>query len=301
MLGDLGGGGLALGDEALELGVERGDEGLRFVALGFEVGDFFAVAGELLLDVGVLTLVVGGGDLVLAGVALMFITWQSLSILSVLQELYRRRRVLLESKCVEPDPYHEQMQPVNWFGLLNLGFQSQTVNEPLRDGIWNFEGKPWRLLLLGDLVIPVFRTRSSQESPREPQVAKCMAYCRLVSVVYERDCPYGIILIGEHYSGFAIPNCGIFRREFHNSVVELRQLVLATGYGQETAVDYKPHKCSGCHLGRRRPASLGERIVRFGAPVPAKTDRHDTHCDCGDRFKWHPPFIDRDDDDDLDF
>lgn len=229
--------------------------------------------------------------LVLAGVAMLFITWQSLCVLTVLQELYRRRRVLVESKSAEPDPYLEEMQPVNWFGLLNLGFQSQTINEPLRDDDWNFAGKPWRLLIQGDLVIPVFRTRSSQESPREPQVAKCMAYCRLVSKVYERECLYGIILIGEDYSGFAIPNCGSFRRDFHNSVVELRQLIQASGYGQETAVDYEPHKCSGCHLARPRPASLGERVVRFGAPVPANIGQDGMHCDCGDRFEWKPPYL----------
>ncbi len=228
--------------------------------------------------------------LVLAGVAMVFVTWQSLSVLSVLQELYHRRRVLLESKSAEPDPYLEQMQPVNWFGLLNLGFQSQLVHDPLRDSDWNFEGKPWRLLIQGDLIIPVFRTRSSHESPREPQVAKCMAYCRLVSIVYERDCPYGIILIGEDYSGFAIPNVEMFRREFHNSLVGLRQLAQATGYGRDTEVDYSPHKCSGCHLGRPRPASLGERIVRFGAPVSAKADLDGMHSDCGDRFEWEPPY-----------
>ncbi|MBI1310097.1 hypothetical protein GC176_02230 [bacterium] len=230
--------------------------------------------------------------LVLAGVAMIFITWQSLSVLAVLQELHRRRRVLLESRSAEPDPFHEQMQPVNWFGLLNLGFQSQVVNEPLRDGVWNFEGKPWRLLIRGDLVIPVFRTRSAQESPREPQVAKCMAYCRLVSVVYERECPYGIILTGEDYSGFAIPYCEMFRRDFHNSLVALRHLVQATGYGRDTEVDYEPRKCSGCHLGRPRSPSSGERVVRFGAPVPVKTNRDGMHSDCGDRFEWEPPYSD---------
>ena len=71
--------------------------------------------------------------------------------LSVLLELYDRRRILRESKCNEPDPYHEEMQPVNWFGLLNLGYQSEEVHEPLRDGDWNFEGKPWRLLRPGQL------------------------------------------------------------------------------------------------------------------------------------------------------
>ena len=228
--------------------------------------------------------------LVLAGVAMLFITWQALVVFSVLQELYKRRRVLLESKCGEPDPYLEQMQSVNWFGLLNLGFQSQVVDDPLRDSQWNFEGKPWRLLIRGDLVIPVFRTRGDQERPREPQITKCMAYCRLVSVEFEKDCPYGIILVNKEYSGFAVPNCGVFRKKFHDSLVNLRGLIQATGYGSNTTVDYEAHKCIRCHLGRPRKASLGQRVERLGAPVAPNTDSDGMHSDCGDRFEWRPPY-----------
>lgn len=230
--------------------------------------------------------------LVLAAVAMVFITWQALSGLMVLQELYYRRRLLLESKSAEPDPFLEQMQPVNWFGLLNLGFQSQLVHDPLRDEVWNFEGKPWRLLIQGDLIVPVFHTRSSQESPREPQIAKCMAYCRLVSVVYERECPYGIVLFGDDYSGFAIPNSEVFRREFHNSLVDLRQLAQAASYGRDLDVDHRPHKCAGCHLGRTRQALPGDRLVRLGTPVSANVDHNGMHSDCGDRFEWWPPYVD---------
>ena len=221
---------------------------------------------------------------------MLFITWQALSIFAVIQELQRRRRILLESKSAEPDPYLEEMQPVNWFGLLNLGFQSQKPQDSMRDNNWHFEGKPWRLLVRGDQVIPVFKTRSKQESPKEPQVTKCMAYCRLVAITFERDCPFGIILVDDEYSGFAIPNCGIFRRDFHNSLVDLRHLVQATGYGSDTEVDYKEYKCSGCHLGRPRLVSLGERVVRFGAPVPANEYYDGKHSDCGDRFEWQPPY-----------
>ena len=229
--------------------------------------------------------------LVLAGVAMLFITWQSLSVFMVIQELQRRRSILLDSKCVEPDPYEEKkMQPVNWFGLLNLGFQSQIPQEPLEDEDWRFRGKPWRLLMRGDLVIPVFKTRGKQESPKDTQITKCMAYCRLVSKAFKNDCPYGIVLVDNEYSGFAIPNNGRYRKAFHDSLVNLRHLVQSAGYGSNVEVGYSEHKCSKCPMGRPRLVSLNQRVVRFGAPVEPNKDSDGMHSDCGDRFEWRPPY-----------
>ncbi len=229
--------------------------------------------------------------LVLAGVALVYLTHQSLSVLMVLQELLRRRKTLLEGRCEEPDPYSEIMQPTNWFGLLNRGFESRDVKEALRDHDWNLEGKPWRILHKGSLSIPVFRTRSPQEAPRESQIVKIMAYCRLSSVVFGSECPYGIILTSEDYSGFVVPNCERFRTDFHNSLVALRHLAEAAEQRSESNVAYDSRKCSRCPLGKPRSVSLGQRVVRFGAPIPPFPSSHDMHSDCGDRFQWDPPYL----------
>lgn len=230
------------------------------------------------------------GFLVLIGVAMLFITWQCLSILSVVHELQHRKKILLESKCIEPNPYSKDMQPINWFGLLNLGFQSQTLQDSLEDAIWNFRGKPWRLLIRGDLIVPVFKTRSKTESPSHPQITKIMAYCRLVSVHFKCDCSYGVIITNEDYSGFAVPNDGYYRKRFHDGLVDLRNLAQATHYGKDTEVDYQSHKCHGCHLGRPRLVTLGQRVVRNGAPVTPNQDFEGMHSDCGDRFEWCPPY-----------
>jgi hypothetical protein len=209
----------------------------------------------------------------------------------VIQELLRRRAILLESRCAEPDPYSNEMQPTNWFGLLNLGFESRDVKEALRDPEWQFEGKPWRMLHKGSLAIPVFRTRSPQEAPREPQLAKIMAYCRLSSVVFDTECPFGIILTGADYSGFVVPNCERFRTDFHNSLVALRQLAQAAEQRSEATIPVETRKCSRCPLGQPRLISLGLRVKRFGAPIPPHKLSGESHCDCGDRFEWEPPYV----------
>lgn len=142
----------------------------------------------------------------------------------------------------------------------------------------------------GDLVIPVFKTRGKQESPKDTQITKCMAYCRLVSKAFKNDCPYGIVLVDNEYSGFAIPNNGRYRKAFHDSLVNLRHLVQSAGYGSNVEVGYSEHKCSKCPIGRPRLVSLNQRVVRFGAPVEPNKDSDGMHSDCGDRFEWRPPY-----------
>lgn len=231
--------------------------------------------------------------IVLIGVGMAFVSYRILQIALDIVELLKRRHLALTGQCREPDPYCEDMQSVNWFGLLNLGFESIRLDDSLRDPDWRFDGRPWRILRKGSLSIPVFRTRSPQEAPHDPQIAKIMAYCRLAAVCFQAECPYGIILTGDDYSGFAVPNHARYRKRFHDSLVALRQLALAASYQSEGDVPRNERGCSACPLGEPRLVSRGLRVQRFGAPVPVRVlgsaDGKDLHCDCGDRFQWKPP------------
>lgn len=231
--------------------------------------------------------------LVLVGVGMAFVTYRILRIAWDIVVLLNLRHQALTGRCREPDPYSEDMQAVNWFGLLNLGFESIRLQEALRDPDWRFDGKPWRILRKGSLSIPVFRTRSPQEAPHDQQIVKVMAYCRLSQINFPAECPYGIILTGEDYSGFAVPNHPRFRKRFHNSLVALRQLALASDHQSEGDVAYDERGCVACPLGAPRLVALGLRVQRFGAPVMVRpvgsSEGKDYHCDCGDRFRWKPP------------
>lgn len=231
--------------------------------------------------------------LVLIGVGMVFVSYRIVHLAWDIVTLLKRRHIALTSRCPEPNPYCEEMQSVNWFGMLNLGFESIRLNEALRDPAWRFEGNPWRILRKGSLSIPVFRTRSPQEAPHEQQIAKIMAYCQLAKICFQEECPYGIILTGEDYSGFAVPNHPLFRKRFHDSLVALRQLALAAEHRSEGDVPFDDRCCSGCPLGAPRPVAKGLRVQRFGAPIPVHplgiSDGQTLHCDCGDRFQWTPP------------
>lgn len=207
--------------------------------------------------------------------------------------LLKQRHLALTSRCCEPDPRCETTQPVNWFGMLHLGFDSIRLRDALRDPDLQVEGKPWRILRKGSLSIPVFRTRSSQTEPHRQQIVKVMAYCRLATVCFQVECPYGIILTGEDYSGFAVPNQARFRERFHDCLIALRQLAHEADRQIEGAVpNYEPG-CCACPLGEPRLVSLGLRVQRFGAaitPLPLRNSEGQLfHSDCGDRFQWKPP------------
>lgn len=232
--------------------------------------------------------------LVIGFVAMAFFSYQSGSTLLTLLDLLNRLGLAQSGYCAEPQPNVAMNQPVNWFGMLRLGFESQRLQEPLPDADWQFDGKPWRVLRRGSLTIPVFRTRSVQVKLHDQHIAKIMAYCHLCSVCFGTECPYGIVLTGDDYSGFAVSTHSSNLEKFHKSLVELRQFAQSAKQRNEDSVRIDKHKCNKCPFGQPHPVALGRRVYREGVPIPIKVtgswNQRATHSDCGDRFDWVPPY-----------
>jgi hypothetical protein len=228
-------------------------------------------------------------------VAMGICTVKAANIASEMFALYRRLDLAEQSRCAEPIPASDQIQPVNWFGMLHLGFDSIRLQEPLPDSTWYFTGRPWRILRRGSLYIPVYQTHSAVEKLSDSQKTKIVAYCRLCELTYgENSSPYGIVLTGEDHSGFAVPNHPSFRKRFHDSLVELRHLAILSNQHLESDVPFDSRKCAHCPLAKPRKVSWGRQIQRLGAPVAVnplgENHRGLLHCDCGDRFRWRPAY-----------
>ena len=209
-------------------------------------------------------------------------------------ELFNRRYAALHDHCAEPDPQSDSMQAINWFGLLKLGFESVRLHESLRDPLWQLEGRPWRILRQGSLVIPVFHTKSPIDRPREQHIAKIMAYCRLVETSFKVQCPYGIILTQDDHSGFSIPHTAKYRSAFHNHLLAFRTLARESdSRGLAMSISYTPQACRSCPLGEPHSVRNGRRIqcqeVLLPIVVLRDNDWNEYRCDCGDRFSWKPP------------
>ncbi len=232
--------------------------------------------------------------LVLIGIAMVYYSHRILNLVADGIELFKRRNAALQARCEIPDPDSDMLQSINWFGLLNHGFESQRLRDPLRDPAWQVEGRPWRILRKGSLVIPVFHTKSNLDRPRDQHFAKIMAYCRLVEAAYNVECPYGVILTRDDHSGFAVPNIAKYRRNFHDSLVEFRAMAKESDSpGTEQTIPYSPDACEYCPLGQPQAVALGKRVRRHDALLPIIVLRDDHgrefRCDCGDRFEWKPP------------
>ncbi len=213
-----------------------------------------------------------------------------------LLSLLAKKNLANKAHCVEPDVNSLEMQNVTWWGLLNLGFESVASNQAMQDSDWMVSGKPWRVLRRGSLRIPAFRTKSNSAMPSQQSIAKIMAYCHLLEVSEGFDSPYGIVLMGDSYRGFAVPNRGTFPRIFHNALSELRKVVARVkGQGSDPSPPSEKRKCGDCPFGKPRLVTLRRPTTRDGhelKPHVLQKWRERCHCDCGDRFCWKPPHAD---------
>ena len=81
-------------------------------------------------------------------------------------------------KC-EPDPDQLTFQDVDWWGLLEAGYE---VDRPeiIKDGDWKLNGTPRRIIRKGSLSIPVHRINRNH-GPLQPQhIIRVTAYCHLI-------------------------------------------------------------------------------------------------------------------------
>lgn len=187
---------------------------------------------------------------------------------------------------------------VNWWALLNGGCDSVDTHK-LVDGSTNLGGRPWRVLRRGALRIPVIRLRETKETLFDGHFAKVAAHCHLLHVSEPATLsPYGIVLFGDTYTGFAIPNDPHSRSIFHRVLVEARSLI-----AQASRSDDKPpppsdleqrRLCAGCPWGFPVVYQPGvTETERQGVKVEARAiegkDKRFYHSRCGDRFRWVPP------------
>ena len=224
-----------------------------------------------------------------AGRLTMFLGRQVVSLLQLLD----KRQSAQKAHCNKPDPHSLELQKVTWWGLLNLGFESVQYPKALVDPELDVAGRPWRVLRHGSLRIPAFRTRSTADLPSQQSIAKIIAYCHLLEACEGFDSPYGIVLMGDTYRGFAVPNRGTFQAIFVDAAKNFRRIATASKHQHsDPPPPAQQQKCSDCPWGKPRLVSLGKPTTQHERPIKPHVLRKWTkryHCDCGDRFQWKPP------------
>jgi hypothetical protein len=214
-------------------------------------------------------------------------------------QLARQRRQALAATPAEPDPAVRTNQPVDWWRLIQAGFESVIYKDPLRYETMRLVGRPWRVLRRGSLRIPVFRKRQSEgvagRELRRQHFARMAAYCLLLEKVEGGNSPYGIVLFGESYEGVAIPvDKTTLSRPLCEGLELARRIVRQVQENHDPDAPGSAAPCRGCHHGKpfvHRPGESEHR--RDGRQLPVLTttgaDERRYHSACGDRFYWVPP------------
>ncbi len=172
-----------------------------------------------------------------------------------------------------PDPNSSESQKINWWSLLNAGFQSITPQDMYRDEQWHLAGCPWRILVKGNLRIPVFRKRFS-DGPYGKKLfpqhyARMAAYCHLIEKSEHASSPYAIILFGKTPKGITVPYQGREKGTLRRSILDARTTLVSIGSTFVPSMPVNLQQCKKC------PHSKRDRWTGASA--------------CGVRFGWIPP------------
>lgn len=205
-----------------------------------------------------------GGISCIVGLAIVGAQW-----LSVYYDHYLPAK---NARPYEPPISHTEPHPVEWWSLINAGFQVVRPSDQYRYPEWHLAGCPWRLLVRGTLRIPVFRARLRREGENRlfrKHFARMAAYCHLVEKSEHAQSPYGVVLFGNTLKGLTVPITPSSNKAFHDGLVGARSALIALRAGHAPSRAHSSKVCLNC------PHSRQDRMT--GAS------------ECGTRFHWTPP------------
>ncbi|MBX3412416.1 MAG: hypothetical protein KF708_06995 [Pirellulales bacterium] len=229
-------------------------------------------------------------------VAAVFATlsWRFADRLQSVMVLVSRRRSAREALDRQPIEDSDQMQRVNWWELLKAGYESEVYQHVLEDEDLKLAGRPWRVLVRGSLRIPVVMALppNSRQAPTPgpQQCARSAAYCRLLTTCVGGESPFGIVLFGNSYEGWTVPNTPQQQAEFDLVIARARELFESLTCDDEAARPDSTSVCNGCQHGE--PVTVEQGASRIaGSAIHGATGRdgQQYHSPCGDRFRWRPP------------
>ena len=178
---------------------------------------------------------------------------------------------------------------------MNAGFTDQPFADGFYDEQLRLSGNPWKVLVRGNVMVPVFyRTRLGEL--RAQHYVRIAAYCLLIERQTGRTSPYGLILDAGTFDVLAIK----FNREsldlFRQRLLSARQVIREASQLGRTPDPPQRNVCSGCHFGRpcatdsERSLEL-QQLTGLAAHAEIGNDGRRYHSHCGDRFDWVPPHL----------
>ncbi|GCE24514.1 hypothetical protein [Dictyobacter kobayashii] len=171
-------------------------------------------------------------------------------------------------------PLFDHSQPIqlSWWNLMNAGFQLVRPIEQYRDPKWHLAGRPWRILVRGDVRIPVFRRRPNRNDKGnrlfKQHFVRMAAYCHLLEKCEHGKSPFGLVLEKGTYSCVTVPYNPSSKKAFHDSLIQARKTI--------------------CNIGVLFPPPARNWQACIFCPH-SRRERYTMASTCGNRFNWIPP------------
>lgn len=219
--------------------------------------------------------------------------WQMADRLDKVLLLVARRRQAMEASAREPVPSSARMQRVNWWELLRAGYESEVDEIVLEDESLQIAGRPWRILKKGSLRIPVVKALSpkGRELPevKAQHSTRIAAYCRLIKENVGAEAPYGIVIFGDTYEGWTVPNNDTLQEELV-AVVQIARDHLKAADSLDSAIEPDSTSiCTGCPHGEPFLLDRSRMGEKGSRGTTSQRNGKLYHSKCGDLFRWVPP------------
>lgn len=238
----------------------------------------------------------------LASATLFFALLWAADLLTAVVKLAIRRAIALRAEAREPEPSFSGTESVNWWSLLNAGFEPITYPRPFQHPEYPLEGCPWRVLHKGSLRIPVIRAggdRLGNDSDRlfPKHEVRLVAYALLLEADGHHRVPYGVVFPPDSPWGLAFSITENHRRQAVKLLADFQQqLNDSQQRNVHPGLPANRNCCANCDYGKPVPTTLREvnSLRKAGEQVVVLQNRSDQlfRCDCADRFGSAPPHRD---------
>lgn len=195
------------------------------------------------------------------------------------------------SSAREPDLSNPEDERIGWWQLVSAGYDV-TVSNKLHDAEANIGGNPWRLMIMGRTVVPVFLRRSADtEQLRTKHRVRMNAYCRLLTLA-GNESPFGVILdYGTEKCWIVKPTSASWQQALSHLESFRRAIAQATIKSQPVEPN-NPSICRGCPWGEPTTVPPTEPLATCSgiqlSPHWIASGSTRFHSICGDRFRWTP-------------
>lgn len=242
------------------------------------------------------------GYFYLAAATLFFALMWTADLLTAVVKLAIRRAAALRAEAREPEPAFSGTEPVNWWSMLNAGFEPITHQRQFQHPELPLEGNPWRVLHKGSLRIPVIQAGGDRLGNQKDRLfpkheVRLTAYAMLLEADGHHKGPYGLVFPADSPRGLAFSITDNHRRQAVQLLAEFeKQLDDSQQRNVHPGLPANRNCCTNCDYGKPIATSIREvnSLRKAGEQVVILQSRSDQlfHCDCADRFGSAPPHRD---------